>query len=82
MERRKSIKLSSETPEQELIKEDDNEYDETVEVEDEDIKDHDDIDNRNANINCKENKDDVDCDNKTQNTVENEVIVNKNYKKN
>ena len=61
----KSIKLSSGTPEQGLVKEDDNKDDETEEVEDKDMKDQDDIDNRNVNINCKENDDDVDCNNKT-----------------
>ena len=78
----KSIKLSSETPEQWLVKEDDNKDDEIEEVEDKDMKDQDDIVNHNVNINCKENDDNVDCrNNKTQNTVKNEVIVNNNYKK-
>ena len=78
---KKYIKLSSETPKQGLVKEDDNKEDETEEVEDKDIKDQYDIDNHNVNINCKENDNDVDCNNnKTQNTIK--IIVNNNYKKN
>ena len=62
---KKSIKLSSETLEQGLVKEYDNKDDETEEVEDKDMKYQDDIDNQNVNTNCKENDDDVDCNNKT-----------------
>ena len=51
----KSIKLSSEIPEQGLVKKDDNKDDETKEVEDMDMKYQDDIYNHNVNINCKEN---------------------------
>ena len=76
---KKSIKLSSETLEQGLVKEYDNKDDETEEVEDKDMKDQDDIGNHNVNINCKENDDDVDCNNETQNMVKNEVIIKNNY---
>ena len=55
MSAEKSIKLSSETPEQGLVKEDDNKDGQTEEVEDNDTKYQDDIDNHNVNINCKEN---------------------------
>ena len=72
--------MSSETPEKELVKKDDNKDDQIEDVEEKDMKYQDDIDNHNVNINCKENDDDVDCNN-TQNTVKNEVIVNNNYKK-
>ena len=71
----KSIKLSSEIPEQGLVKKDDNKDDETEEVEDTDMKDQDDIDNHNVNINCKENDAVVEV-----NEV-NKVIVNNNYER-
>ena len=76
----KYIKLSSEIPEQGLVKKDDNKDDETKQVEDKDMKYQDDIDNHNFNINCKENDYDIDCNN-TQNKIKNEIIVNNNYKK-
>ena len=50
---RKSIKFSTESLEQELVREDDNEYDKIEEVEDKDMEYQDDIDNHNLNINCK-----------------------------
>ena len=46
----KSIKLSSETREKWLVKEDDNEDEKTRKVEDKNMKDQDDIYNHNANI--------------------------------
>ena len=49
--------MSTETTEQELVKEDD----ETKEVEDKDMKDQDDIGNHNVNINCKEKNNAVYC---------------------
>ena len=55
----KSIKLSSETPEQGLVEEDNKKDDEIEEVEDKDILYEDDIGNYNVNINCKENDNDV-----------------------
>ena len=73
--------MSSETPEQGLVKEDDNKEDETEEVEDKDIKDQYDIDNHNVNINCKEIDDVVDCNDKAQNTIKNEVNINDNYER-
>ena len=50
----KSINISSEIPEQGLVKKDDNKDDDTEEVEETDMKYQDDIDNYNVNINCKE----------------------------
>ena len=73
--------MSSGTPEQGLVKEDDNKDYEIEEVEDKDMEDQDDNANHNVNINCNKNDDDIDCNNKTQKKVKNEVIVNNNYKK-
>ena len=49
----KAIKLSSEIPEQGLVKKYDKKDDEIEEVEETNMKDQDDIDNHNVNINCK-----------------------------
>ena len=52
MPTKKSIKLSSGTLEQGLVKEDNNEDEETRKVEDKNMKYLDEIDNHNVNINC------------------------------